>query len=769
MVPAEPGNGVTCYADLPDRCYDAGADPGNVPLTINLMIPQEGDFISGNIPATLTFEPGYQFAELAIATEDDNVVEATGTIIVELLQGAGYAPLTTGNSQGQPSANPSRSLFVYDNDLTFSIDDAQVAEDKGQIGFTVRLNAPAPNDVTVNAVTVDGDATSHANVTPNSLGRDFEAKSEPITFKAGDQQKTFSVTLVDNKFQERSETFTAELNAIQPPRTRSSRSASWQPLVTVDDDSADGTIVDDEDLMVASVSRAFAMIDEGHAGPAMFMVQLTHPETVASERNPAVAWQVVDGTATAGDDYQAVGNKLTFPVGSTTGQLEVNIEDDNLLEEYLETFTVELIEQGSGFLAISPTDNSFEASIRDNEALTASITANSESVAAGQNATFTVTLVGGVSTEAVNIELEAAGTATAAEDYGTPTGSLTFPPDNTTGITATLEIPAGQSSGTLIVSSKGSPNVEEGTTVTITMSKTLDQQVSVDWATTAGDGTAEADVDYTAASGTAVVSVGSTCTAFMVSTLEDTLVEEDVVFLIRLEEASIAGTNPSELLPLGMAVALGTIQDNDTAPTTFTFTYSPNEVAEYAGATDLTVTVTLDGTTQFTVDTPVSMEMIDRPNVEKNATLGVDYTATMSNVAIPAGQSSVTATITLTPVDDNFAEGPERARLSVKSSALTDPAGKNVTISDNDDTPSEIELTVTPDSVDESTAVTRLRITAALVGEPADGYRSQPDISGRHRQCRRRLRVRHRLVDHSRRRDGRHRFPQSGSAGRQRC
>ena len=427
-----------------------------------------------------------------------------------------------------------------------------------------------------------------------------------------------------------------------------------------------------------------------------------------------------------------------------------------------------LVDQGSRLLTISPTDHSFEASIRDNEALTASITANADSVAEGDETVFTVTLMGGVSTRAVRVEFETSGTATVVDDYGTLTGSLTFPSGNTTGIAASLEIPAGQSSGTitypvlsdieeegpealivellgassgertvrvsdtgsmattdildqgsLTASITGSPIVEEGAaaTFTVTMSKTLDQNVSVDWATTAGGGTAEADVDYTAASGTAVIPVGSTSTTFMVSTSEDTLVEEDETFRVILEEASIPGSNPRELIPLGVTVALGIIEDNDIAPTTFSFTVSPSEVAEDAGATDLTVTVTLDGTTQFTVDTPVSVEMIDCPNVDENASLGVDYTATMSNVTIPAGQSSVTATITLTPVDDNFAEGNERAQLSVKSSVLADPAGKIVTIRDNDEAPSEIKLTVTPDSVDELMAATRLTITAALVGE----------------------------------------------------
>ena len=106
LVAVAPGTGVTWCADLPDHCYDADADPGNVPLTINVMVSHEGDFISGSMPTTLTFEPGNKFAELVVATEDDSVVEATGTIIVEVLQGAGYALLNTGSIQGQPGTNP---------------------------------------------------------------------------------------------------------------------------------------------------------------------------------------------------------------------------------------------------------------------------------------------------------------------------------------------------------------------------------------------------------------------------------------------------------------------------------------------------------------------------------------------------------------------------------------------------------------------------------------------------------------------------------------
>ena len=755
LMAVDPNGGATCYADLPDHCYDADADPGNVPLTVNVMATQQGDFISGSIPTTVTFGPGDTFATLDIETEDDNVVEATGIITVEVLGGAGYVPLATGAGQGQLMTNPSRDLNVYDNDLIISIDDAQANEDAGPMDFTVRLNAPAPDGVTVGVVTLEGDATSSGTVTPISLGADFHARSETLTFEVGDQQKIFSLNLVDDRIQERSETLTVQL--ILPVR----------PLSMLSDDTAIGTIVDNEAAMVASVSRTFAVVDEHHAGPALFAVELTHPDTVNHELNPAVGRRVTAGTATAGDDYQAIGGKLTFPVGSTSDSLEVNIHDDSLLEELLETFTVELVEQGSSLLTLSPTEGSFDASIRDNETLTSSISANSDSVAEGQDAVFTVTLAGGVTTQAVSVELMTSGTATAVDDYGTPTGSLTFPEGDTSGKAATLEIPAGQSQGTitypiltdivaegtetlnvelinatsglrtipvlpagsvatteivpqgsLIISISGSPTVVEGAaaTFTITMTKTHTQNVSVEWATSEG-GTALVDDDYTAATGTVAIPAGSTSATFTVSTKEDTLAEENETFHVRLVEATVTDSSPAEILLLGMSVDQGTISDNDTAPTAFTFTVSPNEVVETAGATELTVTVTLEGATQFPTATPVTVEMIDHPDAQNSATLGVDYTANTANTAIPAGESSVTTILTLTPVDDDCAEGDEVARLSVKSSVLDDPDGQNVTIKDNDNTGCEINLNVRPDRVDESASLAQLTITATMRGE----------------------------------------------------
>ena len=772
LPPKRPGETVSvddhCYTTGVVLCFDSSpdADTGGVPLTVKVRVTQEGDFISGTAPATVYFEPGSVFAFLTIPTDDDATIEPDGTITAEILNGPGYSPLYLGEAENPDQNLPTAIRTVYDNDLTFSIGDAQAGEDARQLDFTVSLNAPAPQEVTIDAVTIDGDATSHANVTAASLGQDFEAKTETITFLAGEQTRTFSVAIEDDRIQERSETFTVQLS--NPPEYSSLADAA-----------ATGTILDDEGEMVASVSRTYSIVDENQAGPVVFTVQLTHPDTVASERNPAVAWRTVDGTATQGEDYEAAGGKFSFPVGSTSGILEVDLVDDNLFEKSLETFTVELIATDSRLVEISTTDDSFETSIRDNESLTAAITADAEFVAEGGETTFTVTLKGGVTTEAVQMEFETSGDAAAVDDYGIPIGSLTFPPGTPTGAVGTLQIPAGQSSGTitypiladgveedeetlqvgilgissgardsggrsltisqaqseatttildqdsLTVSIEGAPSVAEGAsaTFTVSMSTASDKDVSVSWSTRqAGDTldpdeTALPDQDFTAESGTVAISAGNRSATFTVSTTQDTLVEGDETFRVMVDEATTGTGTPAEMVPLGVTRAYGTIVDNDAAPTGLSVQVSPNSVAEDAGPTDLTVTVALDGTTQFTAPTPVTVEMVNRSGVTDNAELGVDYTATTANTAIPAGQQSVTTTITITPVDDTYSEATEVARLSAKSPALPGSVGRGVNITDNDMEPVQVSLAATPDSIDESASSLSLAVTATLVGQ----------------------------------------------------
>ena len=310
--------------------------------------------------------------------------------------------------------------------------------------------------------------------------------------------------------------------------------------------------------------------------------------------------------------------------GENTGFIDVDIVDDNLFESSLETFSVELVASETRLADISPTQGSFQVSIRDDETLTATISADAENVAEGNDAAFTVTLTGGVPADDASVPFETSGSATVTDDYAAPKGAITFPPgDSSAAKAGVLEISAGESKGTitfptiadgisdddetlkveifsvatderagtvsatgnvaattildqdnLTVSIQDAPSVTEGAvaTFTITLSAATDQDVSAGWATKqAGDAldpgeTALPDKDYAAASGTVAIPAGDRSATFTVTTTQDTLVEGAETFVVALEEATTGNSSPPEMLPLGVTKAEGTIADDDMRP-----------------------------------------------------------------------------------------------------------------------------------------------------------------------------------------------------------
>ena len=195
------------------------------------------------------------------------------------------------------------------------------------------------------------------------------------------------------------------------------------------------------------MSRAYSIVNEDQAGPVRFTVELSHPNTTASERYPAVGWRTVPGTAALGADYQGANGKLTFMPGINSGFVDVDVVDDDLFESALETFSLELVANETRLATISPTEGSFEVSIRDNETLTASIAADAGAVAEGNDVTFTVTLTGGVPADDVSIPFETSGTATVTDDYAAPKGRSRSRPETAPARPESSRFPPASSGG----------------------------------------------------------------------------------------------------------------------------------------------------------------------------------------------------------------------------------------------------------------------------------------------------------------------------------
>ena len=666
-------------------------------IYVDLEISQEGEFLWSLQPTTISpqIPAGVNEVTVAIDTIDDSTVEANGSVTATVKATRDYY------SPGKPDA---ATVSMRDNDRILSISDAEASEGDGSMTFTVALSAAAENRVRVEVFTSPGKATSDADITETSLGKDFEPKTEFLVFAPGETEKSFTVTVVDDDIDESAEDFTVMLH-----RPTSN--------VWVTDASATGTIEDNDDPMEVRISRQVRRVDENQGSAVLFAVELVHEDTVGSERDTRLYWEVKPGEATQDEDYAKPYSQergtLKIPIGHLTANLEIDLIDDNLLERQLETFTVELVEGRSLVLPANADRRTVRISIRDDERLTAAISPVTDSVVEGDDAVFEVRLSGGVTTEQTFLEYTVAGTADPGDDYTVPgdytatggtltiaagddTGTITIPvlvdsaldPDETVEVTlvsgasgerkARIPDPVATvtivETGTLTVSVSPAEAEEGGTlSFAVTLSLASRDDVTVEWQT-ADDpeavAAAIADVDYTAAAGTLTVPAGLTSAVITVETNEDALAAEgDETFSVNLTRARSVSPSALDDLPLGVSTAVGTIWDNDIAPTGMTLTASPDRVSEDAGATAITVTATLGGQRSLARDTQVQLALEGA-----SAAADDDYEPATAVLTIPAGQMSADATLTLAPVDDTVWEGDETVTIAGSAGDLVGDA-----------------------------------------------------------------------------------------------
>ena len=91
---------------------------------------------------------------------------------------------------------------------------------------------------------------------------------------------------------------------------------------------------------------------------------------------------------------------------------------------------------------------------------------------------------------------------------------------------------------------------------TVTLSDTISDAVTVEYATSSG--TATQDTDYTAATGTLTITANTTTASFTVATTGDTTVESNETFTVTL-------SNQSSNATISTNSATGTINDDDAA------------------------------------------------------------------------------------------------------------------------------------------------------------------------------------------------------------
>ncbi len=274
----------------------------------------------------------------------------------------------------------------------------------------------------------------------------------------------------------------------------------------------------------------------------------------------------------------------------------------------------------------------------------------------------------------------------------------------------------------------GDASAAEGDAVTFTVNRAgaKGAAATVSWQTADDtDGSHPASTaDYTAQATAQVLNfaAGDTSKTLTVQTTEDMLHEENETFLVKLSA-------PSADASIDDGTATGTITDDDSAPTTATLTVDAdtgtsnvqNSLAEDGGAKTVRVTATLGGSVTFTAAKTVTVEV---GNSDDSATEGTDYTIVgTQTVTIKAGASSGHVDFTLTPTQDQLAEGGETISFKGTAAGLT-VADAAITLTDDDSAPTTATLAVDADtgtqnaqnSLAEDGGAKTVRVTATLGG-----------------------------------------------------
>lgn len=236
--------------------------------------------------------------------------------------------------------------------VTPSASIGDVAVDEGDAGttsatFTVTLSSAAVVPVTISYTTADDTGAPN----PATAGNDYTTTAGQVTFDPGQTTKTITVDVLGDLADEPNETFRVVL--------------SNPTGATIGDDTAIGTIRNDDATPVISIN------DQTIAEPASGTTTMTF--TVSLER-PArgpvsVAFTTVNGSAIAGQDYQAASGTVSFAAGESSKPITITVLADGL-NEGGENFQVVLSNPMGGVLG----DSSGTGRILDQAGIKAALT-----------------------------------------------------------------------------------------------------------------------------------------------------------------------------------------------------------------------------------------------------------------------------------------------------------------------------------------------------------------------------------------------------------
>jgi len=282
-----------------------------LPIGVNWTTADGSALAADNdyVPASgsLTFNPGETSKPITVQAVGDAKVEINETFFVNLSGGVN-ASIIDSSVVGT----------IVNDDTTSTVSITFYSSTEGNSGLTtfsfpVNLSAPSSDVVSVSFATTDGTALA---------GSDYTAASGVLTFDPGEVEKLISVDVRGDDVHEGDEFFTVELS---------------DPMnATISVPTATGTILND-DALALSIDDVSQMEGNSATSGFSFTLSLSNPSELAA----SVAYRLTPISASEGVDYLPGTGTVSFPPGTTSLPLLVDVVGDSE-HEIDETFTVDL-------------------------------------------------------------------------------------------------------------------------------------------------------------------------------------------------------------------------------------------------------------------------------------------------------------------------------------------------------------------------------------------------------------------------------------------
>ena len=608
---------------------------------------------------SLTFSSTDPYSKDIPITFSDDAVEDGDEPLVLTIDSVSVLP-SLGNNVIISGAISATITIIDDDYKISSFADIPVNEDAGTASLTVVLDRPVSPTDSVDIAYSSADIDTVA-------GSDYTAVSGTFTIPAGSSSGNINIPIINDSKVECIEDFSV---TIVPPSPRVAFEASVDStaVVTINiDDTYKINISADSNVDVVDGVKDVAVI----VTPA-----------IAAGDSFTVAYNTLDGTATAGLDYTAQVGTLTFTDDPADNPQTISVPILNDGDSTgSETFSLEL----GTITPVAPscasviiyTDNSTQITINDHDfKISAGL---DQSVSEdGVSLVFTVDLNRDpVGTEVVEVNYSTGnGTAIGGSDFTTTSGTLTIDASGTAADkiitvpilddsikenaeTFTLQLsPASGSVNVFITddtavgtisdddySVTGFPDIsvneDAGTAqLTVTLDRPVASGDSVSLTYTTSDATAIAPGDYTAvSSGTLNFPAGSVSRTFDITIENDPLVELAETFSVTLAPDS----------------------DNIDVSSSATVTINVDE--QYSVSIDDVTMPEADADMTFTVTISPALQADHDPLVFDIATANVsavapdDYTAILAGSTLTFATGETTKTQAVTIKEDTLDEG----------------------------------------------------------------------------------------------------------------